>query len=284
MAAGLGSAASAPRHAALPSARTRPVTLLPKPSISQTIGRHILPASRALEGASNGAATREALSAELPTVKIDNQHDPFATIVTVKFGDKLGDLLDTIAALKNLGLNIQRAKLENPHVDYHEGRNTFFVTEGKTAEKVTSSERLEEIRMTILQNMMYYHPESTEDLGIRKSSYMAIGRDTTRPLGASKHSEIETSIDLKVDERGRWTVLNLTTLDRPGLLVDIVHILKDISVNVLSAEVDTIGRKAQDTLLVTYHGEPLNSSMEQLAKNALQYYLSLAEVARDESY
>ena len=114
--------------------------------------------------------------------------------------------------------------------------------------------------------------------------YATSSVDQTRSLGASKHTEIETSIEIEVDPRNRFTILNVTTRDRPGLLVDMVHILKDVSVNVLSAEVDTVGTEAQDTLLITYHGEPLNSSMEMLVKNALQYYLSLADIARDESY
>jgi hypothetical protein len=29
-------------------------------------------------------------------VKIDNQNDPFATVVTVEYGDRLGELLDTV--------------------------------------------------------------------------------------------------------------------------------------------------------------------------------------------
>lgn len=109
-------------------------------------------------------------------------------------------------------------------------------------------------------------------------------RDVTKPLGASKYSAIETSIDIKQSENNRHTVLRVITRDRPGLLVDMVHILKDVSVNVLSAEIDTIGEEADDTLLITYHGEPLSSSMEMLVKNALQYYLSLADVAKVESY
>ncbi len=32
----------------------------------------------------------------MPIVKIDNQHDPFATVVTIEFGDRLGQLLDTV--------------------------------------------------------------------------------------------------------------------------------------------------------------------------------------------
>lgn len=40
-------------------------------------------------------------------------------------------------------------------------------------------------------------------------------------------------------------------------LADIVRVLKDINLNVVSAEVDTIGRNAVDRFNVTFHGEPL---------------------------
>ena len=39
-----------------------------------------------------------------------------------------------------------------------------------------------------------------------------------------------------------------------------------------------------DTFYVSYHGEPLNSSMVALVTNALQYFISLNEVEREESY
>ena len=32
-----------------------------------------------------------------PSVKIDNQTDPFATVVSIKYGNKLGELLDTVS-------------------------------------------------------------------------------------------------------------------------------------------------------------------------------------------
>ena len=48
-----------------------------------------------------GAAVADDVTAEAgavpqPVVKIDNQHDPFATVVSVQFGDRLGELLDTV--------------------------------------------------------------------------------------------------------------------------------------------------------------------------------------------
>lgn len=36
--------------------------------------------------------------------------------------------------------------------------------------------------------------------------------------------------------------------------------------------------------MLTYHGEALTNSMRTLVKNALQYYLALAEVETVESY
>lgn len=51
-----------------------------------------------------------------------------------------------------------------------------------------------------------------------------------------------------------------------------------------SVQVDTEGVAAKDTFYVTYHGEPLGPSMTQLVTNALQYYLSLYEVEKEESY
>ena len=45
----------------------------------------------------------------MPVVLIDNTADPLATVVTVSFGNVLGQLLDTCEALRRLGLNINRA-------------------------------------------------------------------------------------------------------------------------------------------------------------------------------
>ena len=37
-----------------------------------------------------------AIGEAVPTVKIDNYTDPFATILKIDFGDNLGELLDTV--------------------------------------------------------------------------------------------------------------------------------------------------------------------------------------------
>jgi hypothetical protein len=41
---------------------------------------------------------RDMDKAPTPVVKIDNMSDAFATIVSVEFGDRLGELLDTVSS------------------------------------------------------------------------------------------------------------------------------------------------------------------------------------------
>jgi hypothetical protein len=55
-----------------------------------------------------------------PVVKIDNERDPFATVVTIEYGDRLGELLDTVGsrhatALPLPSLNAQAAAVATWH-------------------------------------------------------------------------------------------------------------------------------------------------------------------------
>eukprot|EP01023_Acetabularia_acetabulum_P068696 TRINITY_DN9783_c0_g2_i1.p2 TRINITY_DN9783_c0_g2~~TRINITY_DN9783_c0_g2_i1.p2 ORF type:complete len:289 (+),score=44.74 TRINITY_DN9783_c0_g2_i1:111-977(+) len=217
-----------------------------------------------------------------PVVIIDNHSDPFATVVKIEFGDRLGELLDTMGAIRNLGLNIVRAKIESGDV-YN--KNKFYITDSTTSEKVVKSEKLEEIRLTILNNLLIYHPESQDAMAWGGSrARKPTRRDLTAPLGAEKQQEVKTTIKVEDHPSGSYSELYITTTDRPGLLVDIVRTLKDCNVNVVSAEVDTYGSAAKDEFYVTYHGESLPPSIVELITNALLYYLSRAEVEKEESY
>lgn len=56
-----------------------------------------------------------------------------------------------VTALKNLNLNIRKAKLGGKG-------QTFYITEADTSEKIVKSARLEEIRMTVLQSLAETFP------------------------------------------------------------------------------------------------------------------------------
>lgn len=222
-------------------------------------------------------STHAAATKATPTVKIDNMSDAFATVVSVEFGDRMGEMLDTITALKNLGLNIRRAKLASS-VSSTSTINRFFITEAETSEKIVKSARLEEIRLTVINSLIELNPETGSNFSVSRPM------DTeNKPLGM-RRKVVQTTIDVSEAPNGSCSLLKIVTADRAGLLVDIVSVLKDINLNVVSAEVDTIGDQAVDLFFITYHGEPLSVNMITLTTNALQYYLSLNEVAREESY
>lgn len=133
--------------------------------------------------------------------------------------------------------------------------------------------------------MLHYHPESASQLAWDDTQEKGVAnRDPTKPLGPSTSNAVSTSITIRPDDEEKFSLLDIVTRDRPGLLTDIVANLKNLNVNVISAEIDTIGNEARDMFYITYHGEALNTSMETLVVNVLQYHLQLAEIDAEESY
>ena len=271
----------------------RPGARAPAPRRGGRAGRSGATATPSSSGSSSSGAAEVIVDGTsgvpVPVVKIDNTSDPFATVVRVTYGEYLEELLDTVAALKALRLNIVRAKV----TEDENSRNKFYVTEKATGDKVTKSERLEDIRTTIIQNLMMYHPEATGTLRHGRGGAAAslhagkhtesANRSDREALGPRK-TTTRTIIKVKADPTGARSKLDITTVDRPGLLVEIVSVLKDINIQVLSAEVDTEGMVAHDEFYVSYHGEALSSATKTLVVNALQYYLARGEVDQDESY
>ena len=82
----------------------------------------------------------------------------------------------------------------------------------------------------------------------------------------TKKKKIPRLIKVTSVANGTKSKLLIETTDRPGLLLKLFA-LKDLNLNVVQAEIDTIGAAAVDTMLCTYHGKALNSNMEQLVVN-----------------
>ncbi|KDO41636.1 hypothetical protein CISIN_1g032116mg [Citrus sinensis] len=97
---------------------------------SCTFFRFSSSATRIIPRASSATAVEDGSNGDtdtIPTPKviIDLDSDPDATIVEITFGDRLGALLDTMNALKNLGLNVVKA---NVFLDSSGKHNKFAIT------------------------------------------------------------------------------------------------------------------------------------------------------------
>ena len=78
------------------------------------------------------------------------------------------------------------------------------------------------------------------------------------------HIPAEVSIDNALS--GRFTVVEVTGLDRPGLLYELTAALSRLSLNIASARIATFGEKAADVFYVTdLIGEKITSADKQEA-------------------
>ncbi|KAF8081911.1 hypothetical protein N665_0856s0002 [Sinapis alba] len=201
-----------------------------------------------------------------PMVLIDQDADPEATIVQLSFGDRLGALINTMKALKDLGLDVIKGTVTT------EGsvkQTRFSITKQDTGRKVEDPDSLEQIRLTIINNLLKYHPECSEQL--------AMGE--TFGIKAPEHKidvDIGTHIHVKEDGPKR-SLLCIETADRPGLVVEMIKVMADINIDVESAEIDTEGLVAKDKFHVSYQGQALNSSLSQVLLNCLRYFLRRPE-------
>lgn len=201
-------------------------------------------------------------SVPIPKVIIDLDSDPDATVVEITFGDRLGALVDTMNALKNLGLNVVKA---NVFLDSSGKHNKFAITQASTGRKVEDPEMLEAIRLTIINNLLEYHPESSSQLAMGA----AFGAE---PPKQQVDVDIATHVNVKDDGPNR-SLLCVETADRPGLLVDLVKIIADINIDVESGEFDTEGLLAKAKFHVSYKGKAIIKPLQLVLANSLRYFL-----------
>lgn len=189
----------------------------------------------------------------MPVVLIDQDSDSGATIVQISFGDRLGALVDTMKALKDLGLDVAKGTVTKEDAVT---KTKFFITRLDSGRKVEDPDLLERIRLTIINNLLKYHPES--------SAQLAMGAAFGIKAPEKKIDvDIATHIHVR-DDGSRRSLLYIETADRPGLLLEIMKIMADINITVESAEIDTEGLVAKDTFHVSYRGAQLNNSLSQV--------------------
>ncbi|KAE9611813.1 putative ACT domain-containing protein [Lupinus albus] len=248
--------------------------LYPSISLSQPNHKNVLCASAAYDVNAVDSASLKSTgnpdTVPMPMVLIDQDSDFGATTVQLSFGDRLGALIDTMNALKDLGLDVLKGTVST------EGsvkQTKFFITESDTGRKVEDPDMLERIRLTIINNLLKYHPESSEKLAMGEVFGI---KAPEKKLDV----DIATRIQVKADGPKR-SLLYIETADRPGLLVEIIKVIADVNIDVESAEIETEGLIAKDKFHVSYGGSALNRSMSQVLVNCLRYYLRMPETDID---
>lgn len=97
---------------------------------------------------------------------------------------------------------------------------------------------------------------------IREQKPLAEGNAKRLPRQL-KYFPIEPDVTLESVEDGRGHVLVLSAGDRPGLLYDVARVLHRHHANVLSAKINTLGQRAEDTFVLS--SEALERASQRLA-------------------
>jgi [protein-PII] uridylyltransferase len=85
-----------------------------------------------------------------------------------------------------------------------------------------------------------------------------------------KHFPITPTVDINPDEKSACHVLSLVAGDRPGLLSRVAHVLLHHNAGLHSARINTLGNRAEDTLVISGEGgKPLSQEAVNLIRQEL---------------
>lgn len=174
---------------------------------------------------------------KLPLVKLlrsTGRHKNAAQIL-VYAQDRSGLFSAVCAAMDQLGLSIQDARL------YDSGNNNVLLTlyvlanhdEALTNETTNNSPATAHLTAT---------------LASADPQPMIVKRRTSRQM---KHFSIPTETTISLDKAKNQTVLELSTLDRPGLLARLGQIFARFDVDLQNAKIQTLGERCEDVFYIT---------------------------------
>ncbi|CAH8292613.1 unnamed protein product [Eruca vesicaria subsp. sativa] len=158
-----------------------------------------------------------------------------------------------MSSLMNLGLNVVKV---NVYLDSSGKHNKIF--HYQSCKKVEDPELLEAIRLTVINNMLELHSESSSQFAMEAA------------FGVLPPTEqVKSSSGLLFFN----AVYYIETTDRPGLLVELVKIISDINIVVESGEFGTEGLLAKVKFHITYRNKALIKLLQQDIANSLRYFL-----------
>jgi len=159
-------------------------------------------------------------------------------------------LITTLLAEKNL--SIQDASLHSTYHDYTLGSFVILEADGTP---ISSDRRIQSIKKMLRKHL---NNPSSKHRQLKKSI-----------PHRNKHFDIQTEIKFSTSENGKRSLMELVALDRPGLLAQIGKALYDLSIEIHSAKVVTLGEKVEDIFSLTDIEECLLSDEIEVELKAL---------------
>lgn len=178
-----------------------------------------------------------------PLVQVRDIHsrlgDEGATQIFVYTRMESRVFLAIVMAIDELGLDIVDARITT--TDTHQVLDTFIVLEPEGKPVGDDVDRVRRIRRTI-----------RDRLEGREPRHPAAKKRTPRSL---RQFIVETQVAITDDPFNRYSVLEVVTSDRPGLLAVIAKVFVELNIHVHSAKIATLGERVEDIFYVVDKNE-----------------------------
>jgi len=185
-----------------------------------------------------------------------------ATQIFVHTRDEPNTFARICAALETLDLSIHDARIYSDT----DGStlDTFYVLKSDGASLDTHPDTFDEIQAVIKRSL--------SQLTLKPTT-----RHTPRTVRAFT---IPTTVHFSQDESGGFTILEVSTADRPGLLARLGSVLSRFEVSIFGAKIQTLGERVEDIFfLADSRGAPLGE--QQLIEDLKQELLNELEAGAE---
>ncbi len=205
------------------------------------------------------AAHRDEL--EQPLIAVRALEDTGGIALFLYTPQRYHTFANATAVIDELGLSILDARITPTRNGY--SMDTYIVMEVGQAEKPPDGDRLEEILTRVTQVVR------------RGDDWDA--RVTRRAPRQVRMFRTPTQISFAEDTAGGRTIMELVAGDRPGLLLAVGKVFRELGVEIKAAKILTIGERAEDVFYLTGHDQqPLDATVREALSRTLDQRLGEA--------
>ncbi|MBK8163100.1 MAG: [protein-PII] uridylyltransferase [Gammaproteobacteria bacterium] len=183
---------------------------------------------------------------DLPLIRVREETGRGGTEIFIYARDQDHLFAMTTSALDQLGLNVLNARVITTRSGYT--LDTYIVLD-ENGGTIRDPHRIREIADTIRTRI------SRGDIRAARTS--------RRPARQLRHFSIPTQVVFSEDAHHRYTIAELTTVDRPGLLARVGQAFVECGVRLQNAKIATFGERVEDVFFVTdKSNRPLNGQAQ----------------------
>lgn len=190
-----------------------------------------------------------------PIVKFEPQTDKGTIEISIFMENIDGQFVATTSALEQLGLNIVDAYI----MTIDDDQNTLNIFQALNNEH--NDNELEGARLALIDKLT--------NIDIK-----TLQQANQRPARAIKHFSVPTKVTFSQEQSHNRTIIQIISVDKPGLLAKISRALLENKIRVHNAKIVTMGEKVQDLFHITdFNDSPITDELVQqkITKKLVSY-------------